>query len=100
MKLLTKALLRRLPPLGATDEEPDPLVLCKFFYADFHWTWFAIEFDGKDVCYGFVDGDFPELGYFSLSELRNTRGKLGLPVERDRYFTPCRLSALRSQLGR
>jgi len=30
----------------------------------------------------------PELGYFSLSEIRSARGKLRLPVERDLYFAP------------
>ena len=28
----------------------------------------------------------PELGYVSLVELRNVRGKLGLPIERDLHF--------------
>jgi hypothetical protein len=35
-----------------------------------------------------------ELGYFSLAELLTNRGKLGLEIERDLYFTPCRLSTL------
>jgi hypothetical protein len=100
MQLLTKALLKQLPPLGATAEDPDPMVIGKFFYADFHWTWYAIEFDGKDIFFGFVDGDFPELGTFSLAELQACRGKLGLPLERDRFFKPCRLSVLRAKLGR
>lgn len=30
---------------------------------------------------------FPELGSVSISELEAIRGKLGLPVERDQYFT-------------
>lgn len=60
----------------------------------------AIAFDGKDIFFGFVDGDVPELGDFSLRELLSTRGKWGLPIERDLYFTPCRLSALRAKLGR
>jgi hypothetical protein len=29
----------------------------------------------------------PELGYVSLAELSTVRGKLGLPIERDLYFT-------------
>ena len=94
MKLLTKKLRKRLPPLYATEKEEDPMVICKFFFPDFHWTWYAIEFDGQDIFFGYVDGDFPELGYFSLSELKSVRGKLNLPVERDLYFKPCRLSAL------
>ncbi|MFN8495569.1 MAG: DUF2958 domain-containing protein [Caldilineaceae bacterium] len=100
MLLLTKALKRRLPPLYATENDPDPMVICKFFLPDFPWTWYATEFDGQDLFFGFVDGDYPELGYFRLSELTSVRGKFGLTLERDRYFRPCRLSALRAQLGR
>ncbi|MBX3597961.1 MAG: DUF2958 domain-containing protein [Rhizobiaceae bacterium] len=29
----------------------------------------------------------PELGYVTLSEIKQVRGALGLPVERDLYFT-------------
>ncbi len=100
MQLITKELAKRLPPLGSTDGEPDPMVQCEFFFPDFHWRWFGIEFDGEDTFFGYVEGDYPELGYFSLSELRAARGKLGLGVERDRYFTPCRLSELRARLAR
>jgi hypothetical protein len=100
MKLLTKSLRQRLPRLGATDEQADPLVMCKFFYPDFSWSWYAIEFDGEDLFFGFVDGDCPELGYFRLSELQANRGTLGLPIERDRYFKPCPLSVLRARLDR
>lgn len=92
MKLLTKELQKKLPPLYASENEKDPMVICKFFFPDFHWNWYVIEYDGKDTFFGWVDGDFPELGYFSLSELKQARGKLGLPIERDRFFKPCRLS--------
>lgn len=100
MMLLTKALRKQLPPLYATENEKDPMVICKLFFPASHWTWYAIEFDGQDLFFGFVDGDFPELGYFSLKELTEVRDKLGLPIERDRHFQPCRLSELRKQLGR
>lgn len=95
MKLLTKAILKQLPPLGATAEQADPLVICKFFYPDFHWTWYAIEFDGEDIFFGYVAGDFPELGGFALLELLSNRGVYGLPIERDKYFTPTLLSEIR-----
>ena len=100
IKLLTKALLKQLPSYEAIADEKDPMVWAKFFYPDFSWTWFAIAFDGTDIFFGFVDGDEPEEGDFSLSELLNTRGKLGCSIERDRFFTPCRLSELRKRLGR
>ena len=100
MNLLTKALRQQLPPLYATENETDPMVICKFFTPDASWDWYAIEFNGDDIFFGFVDGHYPELGYFSLSELRQCRGEFGLAVERDRAFEPCRLSALRARLGR
>jgi hypothetical protein len=100
MILVTKALRKQLPPLYATQAKEDPMVMARFFFPAFHWSWYAIEFDGEESFFGFVDGDFPELGYFSLSELTNHRDKLGLPVERDRYFKQCLLSELRARLQR
>ena len=73
MKILTKEVLEKLPPLYSQEEVKDPMVIVKFFYPDFSWTWYAIEFDGKDLFYGYVVGDFPELGYFTLSELLANR---------------------------
>jgi len=95
MILLTKEILAKLPPLYSQENVADPMVICKFFYPDFSWTWYAIEFDGKDTFYGLVAGFEEELGYFSLSELLSNKGKLGLPVERDRFFTPRRLSEVK-----
>ena len=100
MKLLTKTLLKQLPPLYSTENRKDPMVICKFFYPGFNWTWYAIEFDGKDLFFGLVDGFEVELGYFSLTELQATRGQLGMSIERDLHFDPCRLSQLRAKLGR
>lgn len=94
MKLLTAEILRRLPKLYSCQDEKDPMVQCKFFTPDSNWTWYAIEFDGIDTFFGLVDGFERELGYFSLNELESIHGALSLPVERDRYFKPCRLSQL------
>lgn len=98
MKLLTKKLLTDLPKLGATEKEADPLVRVKFFYPDFTWTWYGIEYDGKDLFWGLVDGYELELGYFLRSELESNKGKLGCSIERDRWFTPTKLSTLRNSL--
>ena len=95
MKLLTKALLRRLPPLYSREEKGlKATAYVKFFTPDAHWTWYAVEYDGDDTFFGFVTGGCPELGYFSLSELQQIRGCLGLPVERDKFFTPTPLQEL------
>jgi len=49
-------------------------------------TWYASDFDGEDTFFGLVSGFEVELGYFSLKELQETRGPLGLSIERDLYF--------------
>ena len=51
-------------------------------------------------CFTWASDHVVELGYFSMTELLQNRGKLGLPIERDVFFTPCRLSELRAKLRR
>ncbi len=58
------------------------------------------EFDGKDTFFGAVSGQEFELGYFSLSELEQTTGPLGLHIERDLYFKLTPLSKIREQYDR
>ena len=79
--------------------EDDTAVVVKFFTPDSYWTWYATEFDGTDTFFGLVDGQEQELGYFSLSELEDARGPLGLPVERDTSFTPTPLSEVRDNIA-
>tara|TARA_R100001230_G_C5617533_1_gene127677 strand:+ start:298 stop:471 length:174 start_codon:yes stop_codon:yes gene_type:complete len=45
-----------------------------------------MEFDGEDTFYGYVDGDYGEYGYFSLSELQSVKGMFGLGIERDIHW--------------
>ena len=94
MKLLTKEILKRLPALYSQENNPDPIVQVKFFDPCGSWTWYATEFDGKDIFFGMVDGFEKELGNFSLSELQAYKGRLGLGIERDFYFTPKPLSEI------
>jgi hypothetical protein len=95
MQLLTKEITTKLPPLYSQENEEDPMVICKFFAVWTSWKWYGIEFDGKDLFFGYVAGDFPELGYFSLSELQELKGPMGLRIERDMYFKPIRLSGIK-----
>jgi len=98
--LLPKRILRSLPPIGTTEAQGlDALARVKFFTPDGGWTWYGSEFDGTDLFFGFVVGFEPELGYFSLAELKTVRGKLGLPVERDRWFKPTPLRQLMIDAG-
>jgi len=97
MKLLTQANKKALPPLYANENEKDPHAIVKFFTPDSYWTWYAMEFDGVDTFFGLVHGHEFELGYFSLAELQSLRGKMGLPVERDRWFSATPISKLKGK---
>ncbi|MCB9437272.1 MAG: DUF2958 domain-containing protein [Anaerolineales bacterium] len=85
----------KLPPLYSNEAlGMQAIAPVKFFTPDAGWTWYPTEFDGEDVFFGLVAGLEVELGYFSLSELLSVRGSLGLPVERDLYYTPTTLAEL------
>jgi hypothetical protein len=95
IKMLTKEILEKIPPLYSQENVEDPTVWVKYFTPDAQWTWYGIEYDGEDIFFGWVVGQFTEMGYFSLSELESVRGPLGLPVERDKWFKPQPLSEVK-----
>ena len=72
----------------------DAIAQVKFFTPDSSWTWYASEFDGEDIFFGLVSGFEVEPGYFSLKEMQEVRGPMGLPIERDLYFEPKTLRGL------
>jgi hypothetical protein len=87
MKLMTKELEKKFPKLGETDTKWPKKVIAKFFCPWSFWTWYAVEYDPDiSVCFGFVYGEFPEWGDFSIAELEELQGPLGLGIERDLYF--------------
>ncbi|HEY3331946.1 MAG TPA: DUF2958 domain-containing protein [Capsulimonadaceae bacterium] len=100
MELLPPEIAAILPELYSQEHVDDPVVRVKFFTPDSSWTWYALEFDPDErLCFGLVDGLEEELGYFSLDELQHVRGRFGLPVERDLWFTPMKLSEVRRTVG-
>lgn len=101
MKLITKEQKVRLLANGkasaaanAKDERgPDHAPVIKLFTPDGAATWLITEMDpyaegDEDLLFGLCDlgMGFPELGYVRLSELTSARGRLGLPIERDKFF--------------
>ncbi len=98
MKLLTKEILAKLPPMATQRDVADPIAYVKFFTPDANWTWYAIEgevIDGDDfIFFGYVIGHFSEWGTFTLSQLESVRGGLRLPVERDLGFRPTPFSKI------
>ncbi len=97
-ELLPDEVRKDIPSLRATEHDPDPLAVVKFFAPWSAWTWYVFEFDGKDTFFGFVEGYYPELGSFTLSELADIRGPGGLSVERDEGFHPTRFSGIKKAL--
>lgn len=93
MKLITKALEKTFAkyPLYSQDGKGnDAVVIAKFFLPGSGFTWYVTEAEKQANCdymfFGYVEGLDSELGYFTLSQLQNVRGRFGLRVERDMYF--------------
>ena len=88
MKLMTKqieALAQKQFPMGSDFSQK---IVAKFFDPTSNWTWYIMNQDPNDTDYlwGIVDGYDVEMGSISLSELKSSRGKFGLGIERDLHF--------------
>jgi Protein of unknown function (DUF2958) len=97
MKLITDSLTEKLLANARAQrtaiDKDQPAIdfkpVVKLFTPDAQCTWLLTELDPDDaLAFGLCDLGLgcPELGYVSLVELAAVRGKLGLPVERDRHF--------------
>ena len=92
-RLIPDELVPTLPKLYETQHEDDPIAGVKLFTPDSSFTWYIVEYDADELlCFGLTIGFERELGYFSLKELQEVRGPLGLPIERDLYFQPTPVS--------
>ena len=90
-KLITKAILKKLPALGATAElEPHEVkVPLKIFNPYGAGRWYITEYDPETGdCFGYVTGlGYDEMGYISFKELENMRFFGGrLKLERDQWW--------------
>lgn len=98
MKLMTKAIEKKIPALYSTDGQ-DSLCPLKFFGGS-SWSWFVKEgekqADGDWLFFGKVVSSLcpeGELGYFTLSELKSVKFKpFNLGIERDMWWTPIPIS--------
>jgi hypothetical protein len=98
-KFLTAPLLKKLLANGRanaaamekTGNTIDFSPVVKFFNPCGAATWLISELDEDgDTAFGLCDlgMDCVELGSVSLRELQSVRGRLGLGIERDYWFTP------------
>ena len=83
--------LRNTPPLYSQETVSEKQVSVKFFNPCNSWTWYAVEWDGKEKCFGYVVGHVGEWGDFDLRELAFAEGRLGIGIEVDECFTPQRV---------
>jgi hypothetical protein len=98
MKLLTKEIREKLPPLYAQDGKGgEAVAYLKLFTPDSNWTWLitegspVLDEEGNEVDFRFfslVEGQCKEFGYVMLSELESVDGPMGLPIERDLWWEP------------
>ena len=93
MKLMTREIAIRLPPLGAQDGLGfNATAHLKLFTPDAQCTWYCTEYDPEQrLFFGLVIGLEQEVRYVGLDELEAARGPLGLAIERDRHFKPAPL---------
>lgn len=98
--LMPADFLAMVPKLYATEDDDNPTVWVKLFVPNGNWSWYVIEFDGDDHCFGNVVGHEAELGYFLLSDLVRVRDRFGPAIERDPFFSPRPLSVVKAWEGR
>ena len=101
MKLLTQELIKKIPPLyKQEDKGENALAYVKLFTPDSNFNWYITEYDADEkICFGLIDGFEKELGYFSLNEIEQIKGSMGLKVERDISFRPTKLKDLGFDYG-
>ena len=91
MKLMTKELEKRFATVGCQENVKDPIIVATFFNPTGAGTWYATEYHPEQrLFFGYVSifGDHcDEWGYFSLDELQSYKGRFGLGIERDLYWT-------------
>jgi Protein of unknown function (DUF2958) len=95
MESLPSELMERIPKLYHTRHEPDPVVWVRLFSPVFSWRWFIAEYeevDGTAVFYGWISSSLEATGRFTQTDLASMRAFLGITIECDQNFTPCRLS--------
>ena len=92
MKLFTQAILKKLPPLYANEEvdKEKVMVHLKLFNPTGVGTWYITEYNPEEnLAFGFCnlgDPEMAELGYVSITELEEFKGRMGLGIERDMSF--------------
>ena len=95
MKLITKSIRAKLEKNRIAKNDEDAVL--KLFTPDAGCTWLITQIDEDgDTMWGLCDLGLGcmEYGTVSLSEIQTVRGRLRLPVERDRSFKHAKISEM------
>lgn len=97
-KFLTQEILKQFRTIWDQAQNPDPIVICKFFDPCSRRTRYATEYDETTrIFFWYVYWSFPERWTFSLDELQSYQWPLGIGIERDAHFTKCPFSQLKQR---
>lgn len=85
----------KVPTTDVAAEIADPICKIKLFNPTGIGRWFIAGFDPETgLAYGVAELHEREAGDFDLNEIAAHRGLMGLPIERDLFYTPKRVSEL------
>ena len=90
MKLITKEIAQKLQAQYPHGNDLDvQKVIAKLFDPCSQWTFFLLNQnpENPDYIWAIVRGVELEIGSVSLKELEEIKNVLGLPLERDKYFS-------------
>lgn len=115
MQLLPAALRRKVPPLHSSVEDPDPMVIARFYAPWNNWAWYVIEGERKGsndfMFFGWVvgceDDEIPLPSWEEVEKARRADGDYLTEAELDElaqeetldWFSLSRLQALRGPDG-
>ena len=92
LKWLNTKLKEKNPKYQFT--KPDSAIALKWKYSD----WCLMNMEDENYAWGIVDGEYVEMGSFSIKELQDIELPFGLGIERDLLFRPTNAKKLWDKL--
>lgn len=100
MELIPQDVRAKIPRLGETVDEADPMVWVRLFNPLSGWSWYLIELEPlatDGICFVYEVGWDEQLTYFNLSDFDLHAAEVGEPNQLDAAFVPCRLSEVKAR---
>ncbi len=98
MELLTQEDKRQIPRFEMTMGALDPMVHVVFHMPMLDWTWYVIEYNGKNEVFALEERERTKWGFYDLNELQDLRGPFGLRVQRAQHYLPMPLGQARHEV--